>query len=145
MTPPPPRDPRRWIYGGLDVGFAIAYAAAIILVVPSRLPSAELHLWSLPVAAALMAVGTIMGGRRGWQVAVIGGSLQLLSMVLMIARVLMSAAFLSGVYGAFGKAAASGALVGVALLVEIVGLLPLFQVNYLRSRAGRRAFGVTGA
>ena len=122
--------------------FAIAYAAAIIVIVPSRLPSAEIHLWSLPVAATLMAAGTIMGTRLGWKVAVVGGSLQLLSMVLMIARVLMSAAFLAGVYGAFGKAAASGALVGVALLVEIVGLLPLFQVNYLRSRAGRRAFGV---
>jgi hypothetical protein len=31
----------------------------------------------------------------------------------------------------------------VALLVEIVGLLPWFQVAYLRSRAGRRAFGVS--
>lgn len=134
-------DPRRWIYGALDVVFAATYAAAILLVVPNRLPSAQIHLWSLPIACTAMAVGTFLGGKRGWWIALAGGTLQLVSMILMIARVLLSAAFLAGVYGAFGKAAASGALVGAALLVEIVGLLPWFQVHWLRTRAGRRAFG----
>ncbi len=138
----PTRDPRRWIYGGLDIVFALLYAAAIVLVVPNRLPSAQIHLWSLPVAATTMAVGTLMGGKRGYWIALAGGSLQLLSLVLIIARVLISAAFLASVYGAFGKAAASGALVGVALVVELVGLLPLFQISFLRSRAGRRAYGI---
>jgi hypothetical protein len=136
------RDPRRWIYGALDIVFAVVYAAAILLVVPNRLPSAQIHLWSLPIAAAAMAAGTLLGGKRGYWIAVAGGSLQLLSLVVLIARVLLSAAFLAGVYGAFGKAAASGALVGIALVVELVGLLPLFQISYLRSRTGRRTFGI---
>ena len=47
---------------------------------------------------------------------------------------------LAGTYGAFGKAAASTALIGVAIVVEIVALLPVFQVKYLMTRAGRRAY-----
>jgi hypothetical protein len=53
---------------------------------------------------------------------------------------LASAAFLAGVYGAFGKAAASGALIAVALVIEVVALLPIVQVKYLMSRAGRRVY-----
>jgi hypothetical protein len=60
--------------------------------------------------------------------------------ILLIVRVLISAAFLSGVYGGFGKAAASTAMIGVAIVVEVVGLLPLFQIRYMQSRAGRRAY-----
>jgi len=48
------------------------------------------------------------------------------------------------VYGAFGKAAATFALVMVALLVELVALLPVVQVKYLMTRSGRRAFGRPG-
>ena len=55
-SPQPPRvardtrDPRRWIYGGLDVGFAALYAIAIWKLIPNRLPSGQLHLWTLPLA-----------------------------------------------------------------------------------------------
>jgi hypothetical protein len=138
-------DPRRWIYGALDCTFAALYVAAIVLVAPNRLPSAQIHLWSVPIACAVLAVGTLLGGRRGWWTAVAGGSLQLATMVFMIVRILVSAAFLAGVYGAFGKAAASGALVGVAIVVELVGLLPLLQLKWLLSHAGRRAYGLPPA
>ncbi|HEU4614330.1 MAG TPA: hypothetical protein VFS15_19680, partial [Kofleriaceae bacterium] len=80
--------------------------------------------------------------RTGWWVAVAGASLLIAITILLIVRVLVSAAFLSGVYGAFGKAAAMSALIGVALVVELVALLPLFQIKYLRTRAGRRAFAM---
>jgi hypothetical protein len=66
----------------------------------------------------------------------------ILSTILLIIRVLVSAAFLAGVYGAFGKAAATSALIGVALVIEVVALVPLFQVKYLMTRAGRRAFAM---
>jgi hypothetical protein len=136
------RDARRWIYGGLDAGFAVFYAFAVWKVVPNRLPSASLHLWTIPITMAMMAPGMFAGGPRGWWVALVGGSLLLLSTFLMIVRILISAAFLAGVYGAFGKAAATFALVAIALVVELVVLLPLFQVKFLMSRRGRRAFGV---
>ena len=137
------RDIRRWIYGGLDGAFAIVYAIAIWKVIPNRLPSAALHLWSFPLVTLAMAAGTLLGGPKGWWIAVIGGSAMLLSAFLLIVRILISAAFLAGVYGAFGKAAATFSLVMVALVIEVVALLPIVQVKYLMTRAGRQAYGVS--
>jgi hypothetical protein len=137
------RDSRRWIYGGLDVLFAAVYAVAIWKVIPNRLPSAAIHLWTFPLATLAMAAGTLLGTPKGWWIAVIGGSAVLLSTFLLIVRILISAAFLAGVYGAFGQAAATFALVMVALVIEIVALLPIVQVKYLMTRAGRRAYGVS--
>ena len=79
---------------------------------------------------------------RNGRIALIGGSAVLLSTIILILRLLVSAAFLAGVYGAFGKAAASFALVMVALVIELVALLPIVQVKYLMTRAGRRAYGM---
>ena len=146
-TPPPSvhrdtRDIRRWVYGGLDGVCAIVYAIAIWKVIPNRLPSAAVHLWSLPAAALAMAVGTLLGGSKGWWIAVLGGSAMLLSVFLLIVRILISAVFLAGVYGGFGKAAATFSLVMVALVIELVALLPIVQVKYLMTRAGRRVYGM---
>jgi hypothetical protein len=137
-----PRDPRRWIYGGLDLVFAAAYAVVIWKVIPNRLPSATVHLWTFPLASAAMAAGMLLGRRRGWWIAVIAGSFALASMVVLLVRIAISAAFLAGVYGAFGQAAATFALVMIALVIELVALLPIVQIKYLMTRAGRRAFGV---
>ena len=136
------RDIRRWIYVGLDLAFATLYVIAIWKVIPNRLASAQVHLWSFPVATVAMAVGTSLDNPRGWWIAVVAGSAALLSTILLIVRILISAAFLAGVYGAFGKAAATFALVVVALAVELVALLPIVQVKYLITRAGRRAYGM---
>jgi hypothetical protein len=80
--------------------------------------------------------------RWGWWLALGAASLLVLATILLIVRVLVSAAFLAGVYGAFGKAAAVSALIGVALVVELVALLPLFQIKYLMTRAGRRIYAI---
>lgn len=135
-------DKRRWIYGGLALLFAVTYAALMWKVIPNRLPSAFLHLSTVPLFTLVMAVGTLQGGRFGWWLGVLGGSLVLLSTIVLIARILASAAFLAGVYGAFGKAASTFALVSVALIVELVGILPICQVKFLMSQPGRRAYGV---
>ena len=139
---PPGRDVRRWIYGGLDLAFAFVQAILIWRVVPNRLPSASFHLWTLPVLTLAMGIGTLYGGPRGWRIAVVAGSAALLSTILLILRIVISAAFLSGVYGAFGKAAAMTAMMSVALIFELVALLPLVQLKYLLTRAGRRNYSV---
>lgn len=143
VEPAPRPDRRRWIYGGLDVAFGLMQAFLIWKVVPNRLPSASLHLWTVPVLTLGLGLGTMLGGVRGWWVAIVSGSALLLSTILLILRIVISAAFLSGVYGAFGKAAAMTALTSIALLVELVALLPIVQIKYLMTRAGRRAFGVS--
>lgn len=130
------------IYGGLDLLFAAAQAILIWKVVPNRLPSASFHLWTLPIFTFVLGLAMVRPSPIGWKVAVAAGSAVLLSTILLIVRIVVSAAFLSGVYGAFGKAAAMTALMSVALIVEMVALLPIVQVKYLMSRAGRKAFGV---
>jgi hypothetical protein len=140
---PPKRDLRRWvIYPALCFLFATTQAILIWKVVPNRLPSANFHLWTLPILTYVLGIATLHGGKIGWKIAIGAGSLALLSGILLIVRIIISAAFLSGVYGAFGKAAAMTALTSVALLVELVALLPLFQLKYLMSRAGRKAMGI---
>jgi hypothetical protein len=122
--------------------FAIVYAVAIWKVVPNRLPLAELHLWTFPIGTLALAAGTLRATPRGWRIAVIAGSLVLASTVLLIVRLVISAAILAGVYGAFGEAAALLALIAVALVVELFALLPIVQLKYLLGRAGRRAYGL---
>jgi hypothetical protein len=143
------RDLRPLIYGVLDVLFAVVYFYVLVAVIPNRLMSALVHLYALPVCmlgmGAGMAIRIVLPAERarvGWWIAVVSGSLMILSTILLIIRVLVSAAFLAGVYGAFGKAAATSALIGVALVIEVVALVPLFQVKYLMTRAGRRAFAM---
>jgi len=144
---PQRRDIRPYIYLGLDQLFVIIYAYVIVAVIPNRLMSGQLHMWALPVLMQVIAFGmaTVFvraaeARKVGWLVAVGAASLLVAITILLIVRVLVSAAFLSGVYGAFGKAAAISALIGVALVVELVALLPLFQIKYLRTRAGRSAY-----
>jgi hypothetical protein len=142
------RDLRPFIYLALDQIFVVIYVYVMAAVIPNRHASAFVHLWALPVLLQLMAIGLVLGllkgpKKIGWWMGVIGGSGLLLVTVLLIIRVLVSAAFLSGVYGAFGKAAAMSALIGIALIVELVALLPLFQVKWLMTRAGRRAHAMS--
>lgn len=141
------RDLRPLIYFVLNQLFVAVYVYVLRDVIPNRHASAAVHLWSLPVLLQLMAFGMATGFSRserarriGWWLAVGAGTGILVVTVLLIVRVLVSAAFLAGVYGALGKAAAMSALIGVALVIEIVALIPLFQVKYLMTRAGRRAY-----
>jgi hypothetical protein len=149
VTSPPRRDLRPLIYFVLNEIFVAIYFYVLWSVIPNRHAGAAIHLWALPVLLQIMAIGTVLGAvkpegtrRAGWWVAVVAGSGLLLVTVLLIVRVLVSAAFLSGVYGAFGKAAAMSALIGVALVIELVALLPLFQVKYLMTRSGRRTYAM---
>lgn len=143
------RDPRPYIYLALDQIFALAYFYIVIAAIPNRLPTAKINLYAVPILMQLIALGAatifVRDGaikRIGWWVVVVGHSLLIAVTIVLIIRVLISAAFLAGTYGAFGKAASMTALMGVAIVVEVVGLLPLFQVKYMRTRAGRRAYSV---
>ena len=118
----------------------MVFAVVILAVIPNRLPSAAFHLWTLPACTLVMGAGTLIGGRSGWWTAIAAGSALLFSTIILIVRILISAAFLAGVYGAFGKAASTFALISVALIVELVALLPIVQIKFLMSRAGRRAY-----
>ena len=67
----------------------------------------------------------------------------LLWTVAFIILLLVTASYLSGVYGAFGKAAASGAILSTAFVVQFAATLPALQLKWAMTRGGRRAFGLT--
>ena len=141
--PPPSRtDRRRWIYAALDVIFAVTYFVVITQLAVTRFPLDRAHLYTLPFFALVMGGGTLIAGRVGWWIAVAGCGALLFFAVLLIVRILVSITFLAGVYGSFGAAATGFAVLAAALIVEAVALLPLFQLKYLMTRAGRRALGV---
>ena len=74
---PQRRDARRWIYVTLDVIFAAIYAVVAFGIAHNRLPLGRLHLDALPVVTLGLAVGTAVGGKWGWRLAVAsGGTLQ---------------------------------------------------------------------
>lgn len=135
-------DARRWIYGGIATGIAIVQVYCVIAVIPNRLPSAALHLWTFPLLTLVMGAATLSGLRIGWWVTVIAGGALMLSVMLVIVRILVSAAFLAGVYGAFGKAAATFSFVSIALIAQVVALIPIFHIKWMMSRSGKRAFDV---
>ena len=141
----PRRDLRRFIYAGLDVVFGVIYFIVATKFALTQSTLDRFQLLTLPVIAAAMAGGMLVSGKLGWRISVIACSAMLLSAVLIIARILISISFLAGVYGGFGAAAAFFAWVAVALVVELVVLLPLFQLKYLLSRGGRRTLGVAPA
>jgi hypothetical protein len=138
----PRRDLRRFIYAGLDVVFGVIYLVIATKFALTQSTLDKIQLMTLPVIAAAMAGGMLVSGPLGWKISVVACSAMLLSAVLIIARILISISFLAGVYGGFGAAAAFFAWVAVALVVELVVLLPLFQLKYLMSRGGRRTLGV---
>jgi hypothetical protein len=138
----PRKDMRRWIYAALDVVFGIIYLLVVTRLAMTQSTLDRMQLLTLPLAAGVMGAGMLISGKYGWWLAVGGCAALLLSAVLVIARILISISFLAAVYGGFGKAASSFALLAVALVVELVVLLPLFQLRYLLSRAGRRTLGV---
>jgi hypothetical protein len=136
------RDRRRWIYAGLDLGFAALYAVALATVAASRHATDRALLWALPVLAASAGGGLIAGGRRGWRVAV-GACAGLCAIAAwLLLAIAVDAAFLAGVYGPLGASVVSFALIAGLVIIELVALVPALQLAWLRGPAGRRAFGV---
>jgi hypothetical protein len=138
----PSRDPRRWIYAGTDLVFALGYLWAFSDLLNNRFGWARAFLYILPACTVLMAVGTLVRGKAGWIATVVGGTGMLLWTVGFINVLLMTASYLSGVYGAFGKAAASGAILSTAFVVQFAATLPALQLKWAMTRGGRRSFGL---
>jgi hypothetical protein len=133
---------RRWIYAGFDALFAMLYLVVTLVVVPSRTLSGTLMATALIAGASAACAGMLWGRRRGYWFAVVGCVFLLLAECLLLVLILWSAAFLSGVYGAFGQGAAALALVVALLSIQLVALLPAFQLKFLMTRRGRAVFGV---
>lgn len=135
-------DPRRWIYVGFDVAFTLGYLYAFRTLMPNRHDWAMWILYLLPLSTWLLAVATALARPWSWWLVLVGAATMLVWLVATMVVLLYTASYLAGVYGAFGKAASSGVLGAMALLVQFVALLPAFQLKWAMTRAGRRTFGL---
>ncbi len=139
--PEPRRDVRSYIYAGVDLGLVVLWTALLSTVLANRHAWAAALLWSMVGFGVVMGVGMMIRNRWGWRTAAVGCVGVLLVWLIIVVALLMSASYLAGVYGAFGRAAAMGTLVVGVLSIELVALVPALQLKYLMTRAGRRHFG----
>jgi len=135
-------DPRRVIYAVIDLMFTLGYVIAFDVLVPNRHGWAELVLHVLPTCTALMGVAALVGTRFSWWVTVVAASTMLVWAVGFMIVLVRTASYLAGVYGAFGKAAATGSLLATAFVIQFAATLPALQLKWALTRAGRRAFGL---
>lgn len=97
-----------------------------------------------PLAAGMReeTKGVTGGAIAGMAVAAAACGALIVMWLVLIVILLMTAGFLAGVYGGFGQAAALG-VIGIAFLsLQIIALLPAFQLKFLMTRAGRRHFSL---
>lgn len=107
------------------------YAIAIVFIVIVYIP------WKTPLAnglallyAALHAVGAggLWKGRKwGWRVSLVSGLLGIASAVFVCSALLASWAYLSAVFGDFGRGASLAALLFASVAIQILGLFPALQ------------------
>ncbi len=135
------REFRPFIYAGFDFAMAVFYIVVLFRIIPNRHGWVAFLSWLTVLAPVVMGTAMIYRRRWSWWMGVAGCGLLLVAAVSFLAFALISAAFLSGVYGSFGQAASTFTLIGAALVIEFVALLPTFQLKFLMTRAGRRSFG----
>ena len=119
------------IHGALDLGFAALYAWLGFVVAPGRSRAFDVALLAV-VALLTVAGATLLGRLRlARRIALVAQTLLALFAVTCIVLLVASAAYLRGIYGPVGQGLALVALVVGALIVELCGLLPLFQLRLL--------------
>lgn len=136
---PMPADRRPFVYAGFDLAFAAIYVCIPLTFARTADLSFEIASGIVAGVAVLAAVGTFARREWGWWMALASCGALLVCATVLLVLLAMSAAYLHGVYGAFGKGAATMALIAMSLVVELYVLLPAFQLRYLLSAAGRAA------
>jgi len=135
-----PVEPDRGLitYGVLDIVFGWAYLYLGLSVAPSRSPMVQGLVWILFSVLVLSGVALILRRRWSGWVGLAGAGVVLGFTLFLISALALSAAYLRGVYGGFGKGAATICILAAFLAVEVFGLLPVFQIRFLLRPEVRR-------
>ena len=125
----------RRLYGLLNLTFAALYAWIGFELTPSRRLAFPIGVLLVCVLLAGGGVGLLAGARWGRKLAGLACWTLVLGCGVVVGALVASSAYLRGVYGGFGRGAAVVALLVAALVVEVAGLLPLFELRFLRRLA----------
>jgi hypothetical protein len=134
------RDVRPWVYAGFDFLIAGVWAYLQATLMPNRHPWASFVMWSLAVLPAVLGVCMFVRNRWGWRVATGSATALLIIWVVLLITILAASAYLQGVYGSFGKAAAMGTLTMALVSFNVIAMIPALQLKFVLTRAGRKHF-----
>ena len=128
------------IYGALDIAVACLYLFFFIYVVP---PYSSGLRWFFGLLSAFMIFTGLLlvtGQRLGRQLGIVLGFVLIGLCFTLTAMLLAAAAYLKGVYGAFGQGATYAPFVGVAMVLPYFGLPGMFQLHGMFRRDVREHF-----
>lgn len=128
------------IHGALDLAFAALYAWLGFVVAPGRALAWNIALAAVIALLAASGVALVAGLRAARPLAIATHGLLLAFGAVTVALLVAGAAYLRGVYGALGQGAAWVSVVAAALVVELCGLLPIFQLRLLLGDEAKRHF-----
>ncbi len=122
------------LYGTLNLLFAALYAWVGFGIAPGRSHAFNLVLGLVCGLLAVAGVGLLARTRWARPVAIAASGLLLLFAAAVITLLVMSSAYLRGIYGTLGQGMAAICLAVAALVLEAFALLPLFQLRFLLGR-----------
>jgi hypothetical protein len=129
------------LYGALNVCFAAFYCWIAYDLAPDRRPLFPLAVGLCASLLALSGVGLLLRARFARRLALAACWFLLAGCAAIVIALVLSSAYLRGVYGGFGKGAAVVSLLFAALVVELAGLLPIFEIRFLSRPEVRSALG----
>jgi hypothetical protein len=122
------------LYGALDVAFAALYAWFGFVVTPGRSTAFNVALALVCVLLAAGGAGLVAGARWGRPLATVACAVLVVFAAVVVILLVISSAYLRGIYGPLGQGMSMITLLVAALVVEGLALLPLFQLRALRRR-----------
>jgi hypothetical protein len=128
------------IYGGLNIGMACLYLFFFIYVVPPYSPALRWGFGLLSLAMIFTGLGQVFAQRWSRLIGIVLGFVLLGLCFTITAMLVAAAAYLKGVYGAFGQGATYATFVGIAMVVPYFGLPGAFQVYGMFRRDVREHF-----
>ena len=122
------------LYGALDVAFAALYAWFGFVFTPGRSTTFNLALALVCVLLGAGGIGLLVDARWGRTLARVACWSLLAFTAVVVLLLVVSSAYLRGVYGPLGQGMAVMTLLVAALVIEGFALLPLLQLRALRRR-----------
>jgi hypothetical protein len=122
------------LYGALDVAFAATYAWFGFVFTPGRSTTFNLALALVCVVLFTAGIGLLVDARWARTLARVACWSLLAFSAIVVLLLVVSSAYLRGVYGPLGQGMAVMTLLVAALVIEGFALLPLFQLRELRRR-----------
>jgi hypothetical protein len=127
--------------GLLDLAGAGLYGYLFFGLVPSRHGGFSLLAAVVCAGLALGGIGMLSRKRAGFIIGAVGSALLLLSGLFIILGLATSAAYLSGIYGGFGRGSAVVLVVLCLLVFIVICLLPALQLRWVLKRVRRGTGG----